>query len=61
MFYFDDATGPNEDRPKMNEGVLVMLGITAIAALVFWSIVEMARLARLVLRERIDLARGDRG
>lgn len=48
----DDATGPNADLPKTNGAVLVILGIPAIALLVFWSIVEMARLARLVLRER---------
>jgi hypothetical protein len=47
MSFFDDATGPN--REERNEAVLVILAIVAIAAFVFWSIVE---LARLVLRER---------
>ena len=50
MSFFDDATGPN--REERNEAVLVILAIVAIAAFVFWSIVELARLAGLVLRER---------
>jgi hypothetical protein len=42
-----------DDLPETNKVVLVILGITAIAALVFLSIVEMARIATMIWREKI--------
>jgi hypothetical protein len=52
MFDLNHETATNED-PEMNKVVLVILGITAIAALVFLSIVEMARIATMIWREKI--------
>jgi hypothetical protein len=58
MFDLNHETATNED-PEMNKVVLVILGITAIAALVFRAIVEMARIVlqetqrRLIWREEI--------
>jgi hypothetical protein len=59
MSYFDCETATNDDLPKRNEVVLLILGITAITALVFLAIVEMTRIAlqetqrRLIWREEI--------
>jgi hypothetical protein len=41
-----------DDPPKTNKIVLVLLVIPAFAALVFGSIVEMARIATMIWREK---------
>jgi hypothetical protein len=52
MFDLNHETATNEN-PEMDKVVLAIHEITAIAVFVFLAIVEMARIATMILREKI--------